>query len=81
MYNVRSNVSLRLLENFSMGNLGTFWLISPELHGWTLQTIFSSSSPKAILGNGRLITMMIMCAIWLVLPWMVTYFLHTPPSR
>ena len=27
--NVRSNVSLRLLEKFSMGDPGTFWLISP----------------------------------------------------
>ena len=30
--NVRSNVSLRLLEKFSMGDPGTFWLISPLLH-------------------------------------------------
>ena len=27
--NVRSNVSLRLLENVSVGDPGTFWLISP----------------------------------------------------
>ena len=30
--NVRSNVSLRLLEKFSMGDPGTLWLISPLLH-------------------------------------------------
>ena len=27
--NVHSNVSLRLLEKFSMGDPGTFWFISP----------------------------------------------------
>ena len=27
--NVRSNVSLRLLDKFSMGDPDTFWLISP----------------------------------------------------
>ena len=30
--NIRSNVSLRLPENFSTGDPGTFWLISPKLH-------------------------------------------------
>ena len=59
------------MENFSTGDLGTFWLISPKLHGLETSN-FSSSSPKAILGNGHLISKTILCAIWLVLPWMVT---------
>ena len=37
--NVRSNVSLCLLEKFNMGDPGTFWLISPLLH-WLETSIF-----------------------------------------
>ena len=40
--NVRSNVSLRLLEKFSMGDPGTFWLISPLLHRLETSNFFKS---------------------------------------
>ena len=42
---------------------------------------FSSSSPKVILGNGRLISKTILCAIWFCHGWsqMVTY--HVPPDN
>ena len=64
MCNIRSNVSLCLLEKFSMGNPGTFWLIFPKLHGLETSNFF--------LGNGCLISKTILCTVWLVLPWMVT---------
>ena len=70
--NLRSNVSLHLLEKFSMGDPGTFWLISPLLH--RLETSnFSSRSSKVVFINGRLNSKIIFAAIWLVLSWMVTY--------
>ena len=34
--NVRSNVSLRLLEKFSMGDPGTFWLITTPARDFKL---------------------------------------------
>ena len=48
-------------KNVSMGDLGIFWLIYPKVHGLELQNL-SSSSPRAILGNGWLNSKMI-------LPW------------
>ena len=38
--NVRSNVSLHLLESFSTGNPGIFWLTSPKLHGLETSNFF-----------------------------------------
>ena len=69
--NVRSNVSLRLLKEFSIGDPGTFWLI---LHRLETSHVFQQESKKAILGNGRLTSKTVVCTIWLVLPWMVTYY-------
>ena len=40
MWYVRSNVSLRLLENFSMYDPGTFWLICPKLRGIETSNFF-----------------------------------------
>ena len=66
--NVHGNVSLYFMQNFSMGDPGVLLLKSPWLHS-------KSSSSRVVVGNGGLNSKTILCTIWLVLPWNVTYML------